>query len=255
MIACDALAALPGVEHGFLTRRGGVSKGIYASLNCGLGSADSRARVAENRARALAALGQRPKLLCTAVQTHSSRVAVIDRPPAKGERPEADALVTKTPGLALGILAADCAPVLLADAAAGVIGAAHAGWRGALGGVIEAAIEAMATLGAEAGRTTAAIGPCIGKASYEVGPEFPAPFLDADAGNADFFAPASLSGRHCFDLAGFLARRLQKLGIGEIARTAADTCADAARFFSYRRARLHGETDYGRQLSAIALRG
>ena len=255
MIACEGLAALAGVDHGFFTRQGGVSEGIYASLNCGLGSADSPAYVAENRARACAALGARPHLLCTMVQTHSARTAVIERPLGDAARPQADALVTKTPGLALGVLTADCAPVLLADARAGVIGAAHAGWRGALGGVLEAALDAMAALGADTGRTAAAVGPCIGKASYEVGAEFPAPFLDADAGNANFFAPAAHAGRQHFDLAGFVAHRLAALGIGEIAHIAADTCADAPRFFSYRRARLHGETDYGRQLSAIALSG
>lgn len=254
MIACDELAALHGVDHGFFTREGGVSQGLYASLNCGFGSADTPVRVAENRARAVAALGRPTARLCTLVQTHSARVAVLDRFPTDDRRPEADALVTRTPGLALGILTADCAPVLLADASAGVIGAVHAGWRGALGGVIEAAITAMTTLGAEAGRTVAAIGPCIGKTSYEVGPEFAAPFLDADAANAEFFAPAAGAGRTRFDLAGFVARRLEAHGIGEVARTPADTCADGERFFSYRRARLNRETDYGRQLSALVLR-
>ncbi len=253
MIACQALVAQPGIDHGFFTREGGVSEGIYASLNCGFGTADAPARVAENRALALAALGQPHGRLCTLVQTHSARVAVLDGSPAGDRRPEADALVTKAPGLALGILTADCAPVLLADADAGVIGAVHAGWRGALGGVIEAAFSAMIDLGADAGGTTAAIGPCIGKASYEVGPEFPAPFLEADAANADFFVAGA--GRQRFDLTGFVSERLAALGIGKVARIAADTCADARRFFSYRRSRLHGEPDYGRQLSAIVLRG
>ena len=254
MIVCDALRALPGIDHGFFTREGGVSQGIYASLNCGLGSADSPERVAANRARALAALGQQAADLRTPVQSHSTRVAVLDGRAADGPRPEADALVTTTPGLALGILTADCAPVLLADADAGVIGAVHAGWRGALGGVLEAAIEAMIAAGAEPKRTTASIGPCIAMASYEVGPEFPAPFLAADAANADLFAGAD-AGRRRFDLAGFIARRLEAFGIPAVARIAADTCADPHRFFSYRRAQLRGEADYGRQLSAIALRG
>ena len=254
MIVCDALGVLPGIDHAFFTREGGVSEGIYASLNCGLGSADSPTHVAANRARALAALGQRPENLRTPIQSHSIRVVVLDGPSADGPRPEADALVTTTPGLALGILTADCAPVLLADAGAGVIGAVHAGWRGALGGVLEAAVEAMTVAGADPGRTAAAIGPCIAVASYEVGPEFAAPFLAADAGNADLFAAAP-GGRQRFDLAGFIARRLEASGIKGVARIAADTCADARRFFSYRRARGRGDTDYGRQLSAIALRG
>lgn len=254
MIASDSLAAVPGVDHGFFTREGGVSAGIYASLNCGFGTADAPARVVENRALALAAMGQPAGRLCTLVQTHSARVAVLDAPPTDDRRAEADALVTRVPGLALGILTADCAPVLLADPEAGVIGAVHAGWRGALGGVIEAALAAMIAAGADAGHTTAAIGPCIGKDSYEVGPEFPARFLDADTANAEFFVPAARAGHQRFDLTGFVAGRLAALGIGEIARIAADTCADAHRFFSYRRATLRGETDYGRQLSAIVLR-
>ena len=253
MIACQALGALPRVSHGFFTREGGVSEGIYASLNCGYGSADAPAHVTENRARALAVLGQRNGQLCTLDQTHSARVAVLDGPSAGTRPPEADAHVTKAPGLALGILTADCAPVLLADADAGVIGAVHAGWRGALDGVIEAALATMIDLGADAARMTAAVGPCIGKASYEVGPEFPAPFLDADAANAAFFVAAA--GRQRFDLNGFVCDRLAALGIGEVAQVAADTCADARRFFSYRRSRLHGEPDYGRQLSAIVLGG
>ena len=254
MIACAALAEVPSIRHRFLTREGGVSEGIYASLNCGFGSADSRKHVAANRARALAKLGEPAARLCTSVQTHSARVAVLERVPPDDRRPEADALVTATPGLALGILTADCAPVLLADADAGVIGAVHAGWRGALGGVIEAALAAMTTLGGQAARTVAAIGPCIGKASYEVGPEFAPPFLDTDAANAEFFTPLAESGGARFDLAGYVARRLEMLGIGDVAVAHGDTCADGERFFSCRRARLHREADYGRQLSAVVLR-
>ena len=191
MIVCDALGVLPGIDHAFFTREGGVSEGIYASLNCGLGSADSPTHVAANRARALAALGQRPENLRTPIQSHSIRVVVLDGPSADGPAARGGCAGHDDAGARrLGILTADCAPVLLADAGAGVIGAVHAGWRGALDGVLEAAVEAMTAAGADPGRTAAAIGPCIAVASYEVGPEFAAPFLAADAGNADLFAAA-----------------------------------------------------------------
>jgi len=241
------------VRHGFFGREGGVSGGLYRSLNCGLGSGDDREAVAENRARAVAACGLAADALCTVYQVHSAEARAVTHPWARAEAPRADAMATATPGLALAILTADCVPVLLADAGAGVIGAAHAGWRGALGGVLEAAVEAMLGLGAEAGRIRAAIGPAIGKASYEVGPEFPAPFLARRPQDADLFAPAGADGRLLFDLAGYVARRLGALGLGGVGATGGDTCAEAERYFSYRRSLAQGEPDYGRNISIVAL--
>jgi purine-nucleoside/S-methyl-5'-thioadenosine phosphorylase / adenosine deaminase len=253
MIRLAALARAEGLDHGFFTRRGGVSGGIYAALNCGFGSADETEAVAANRGRAMARLDLAAAALVTCHQTHSTEVAVIDAtPPAP---PRADALVTARPGIALGILAADCAPVLLADSAAGLIGAAHAGWRGALGGVLDHTVAAMERLGARRETIVAAIGPCIGRRSYEVGPEFPAPFLDQDAANAAFFTATGTGGRFHFDLEGYVGARLARLGLGAIEAAQADTCADESRFFSYRRSRLNGEPDFGRLLSAIVLRG
>ncbi len=249
----EPLAAAGGIRHGFFTRRGGVSRGVYASLNCGLGSGDRPADVAVNRRRALAALGLEAAGLATGYQTHSTRVAVVDGGWDETARPEADGLVTRRRGAAIGVLTADCAPVLLADAEAGVVGAAHAGWRGALAGILEATVEAMESLGARRGSIAAAIGPCIGAESYEVGPEFPAPFLDRDAAAARFFRPAARSGRRLFDLAGYVAFRLAALGLGEIGALERDTFRDDGDFFSYRRAAARGEADYGRLLSAIAL--
>lgn len=253
LIEAAALADGGGVRHGFFTRAGGVSDGLFASLNCGYGSDDAPARVAENRARAMARLGLPGSALCTAWQCHSSRCLSVDEPWPRGEAPRADAMVSGRPGVALGILTADCAPVLFADADAGVIGAAHAGWRGALAGILDATIEAMAGLGAEAAATVAAVGPCIGPASYEVGPEFFAAFSKADAANTELFAPSRRAGHHMFDLAGYVARRLAALGVGRVESLGDDTCADAERFFSYRRACLEGEPSYGRLLSAVAL--
>ena len=244
---------LPGIGHGWFTREGGVSEGPLASLNCGFDSGDAAARVAENRSRALAALDLAPDRLCTAYQTHSACVVLTEAPWAPGDAPEADALVTTRPGLALGVLTADCAPVLLADPAARVVAAAHAGWKGALEGIVEAAVGTMEQAGGARERTVAVIGPCIGPASYEVGPEFPEPFLARDPADADLFA-AGPAGRFRFDLAGYVARRLARLGLARIETLGLDTCADAARFFSYRRASRAGEPGYGRLLSAIALR-
>ena len=244
-----------GIRHGFFTREGGVSEGIFASLNCGLGSGDDADSVAENRRRALAALQLAGDRLATCYQVHSAGVVVVDAAWPPAERPRADALVTRRRGVALGILTADCAPVLFADAEAGVIGAAHAGWRGALSGVLEATVAAMAGLGAAPARIHAGIGPCIAQPSYEVGPEFPAPFLAADPANAGFFRAAPRAGHFLFDLAGYAARRLSLLGLGRVERTGGDTAAEAERFFSYRRTCLRGEKDYGRELSAICLAG
>lgn len=252
MIRSSDLDPLPGVRHGFFTRREGVSEGIYASLNCGLGSGDAPERVRENRARAMARLGVPAAPLCTPHQVHGTGVVRIEAAWAASERPRADAVVTDRPGLALGVLTADCAPLLLADPAARVVGAAHAGWKGALAGVVEAVVAAMAALGAEPAHICAAIGPCILQASYEVGPEFPGPFLAQDRASEAFFAPAA--GRYRFDLPGYLCRRLAACGIAAH-HVAEDTCADAARFFSYRRTCKEGGGDYGRLLSAIVLEG
>jgi polyphenol oxidase len=247
------LPVLDGVRHGFFGREGGVSDGLYASLNCGFGSGDDLAKVAENRARAARALGATGGTLVTCYQVHSPDVVTVDRPWRREANPKADGMATRTPGVALGILTADCAPVLFADPEAGVIGAAHAGWRGALGGVLEATLAAMKQLGAARARIRAAIGPCIAQASYEVGPEFPAAFLAEDTANARFFTPSRRAGHHMFDLGGYVERRLGRAGLAAIGRAAHDTAAEADRFFSYRRACLRGETDYGRELSAIVL--
>lgn len=249
----ESLSSLDGVRHAFYTRRGGVSAGIYDSLNCGLGSGDDRDSVIENRRRAMAFLDLPEDALATNFQIHSPDVITVDKVWARDERPKADAMVSATPGLALGILTADCAPVLLADSAAGVIGAAHAGWRGALTGVAEATIAAMARLGADVGRIQAAIGPCIAKESYEVGPEFPGPFLAQDEGNRRFFEPSQRAGHFMFDLSGYLAARLRAIGVAEVDIVARDTCAESENFFSYRRTTLSRGKDYGRGLSAIAL--
>lgn len=241
---------LDGVAHGFLGRTGGVSTGVYASLNTGLGSGDAREAVLENRARALAAVAPAARLV-SLHQVHSAR-AVEAGDWGDEARPEADALATATPGLALGILTADCAPVLLADAQAGVIGAAHAGWKGALGGVLEACVAAMERLGARRPRIAAAIGPTIGQASYEVGEAFRETFLAADPQSARFFVPGP-RGRPHFDLPGYAAARLAAAGVGHCAALGEDTCAGMAHWFSYRRTTLAGEPDYGRQMSLIAL--
>jgi purine-nucleoside/S-methyl-5'-thioadenosine phosphorylase / adenosine deaminase len=244
---------LAGIRHGFFTRQGGVSEGIFASLNCGFGSSDDAAKVAENRARAIAMLGLAADRLATCYQVHSPDVVVVDRLWSRGEAPRVDAMVTRTPEIALGILSADCAPVLFADAAARVIGAAHAGWRGALSGVLEATVAAMKKLGASQRRIAAAIGPCIGRDSYEVGPEFPAPFLAENAANDAFFRPAPRAGHFLFDLAGYVVARLTRLDLARIETIAGDTVTEPDRFFSYRRSCHRKEPDYGRGLSAIAL--
>jgi YfiH family protein len=254
MILRDPLLDIASIEHGFFTRLGGVSSGIYQSLNCGFGSGDEPRRIAENRARCAAAIGVPSDRLVTTHQVHGVAVAEVTEPWAAGAAPpRADAMVTRLPGLALGILTADCAPILLADGEAGVIGAAHAGWKGARAGVGEAVVSAMVRLGGAAGRIVAVVGPAIGMASYEVGPEFRDAFLADDPALARFFETGSL-GRPHFDLQGFVVSRLAALGLGAVERIEADTCADSTRFFSYRRGRLSGAPDYGRQLSAIALR-
>lgn len=242
---------LDGIPHGFLGRRGGVSSGVHGGLNVGLGSGDDRAAVAENRRRAVAAVAP-GAALATLYQVHSATCVVASAAWPDEARPEADALVTDRPGLVLGILTADCAPVLLADRAAGVIGAAHAGWKGAFGGVVEATVAAMEKLGAARGRIVAAIGPCIARASYEVDDGFLARLAAADPANERFFA-AGRPGHHQFDLEAYVAARLAAAGVTRVDALGLDTYADPDRFFSYRRATHRGEPDYGRQISLIAL--
>ncbi|MEE8172117.1 MAG: peptidoglycan editing factor PgeF [Alphaproteobacteria bacterium] len=249
----NALAAVGTVQHGFFTRGGGVSSGIYASLNCGYGSNDDADAVRETRVRAAAALGLSADDLCTAYQVHGTRSVVIEKAWPHAKAPRADALVSNTPGVALGILSADCAPVLLADGDNRVIGALHAGWRGALGGILEAGVEGMRRLGARAANIRAVIGPSIGPQSYEVGAEFPAPFLAHDPAAQAFFRPARSEAHYLFDLPGYVARRLDALGLAEVARLGRDTYAEEAQFFSYRRNSQRGQRDYGRLLAAIAL--
>lgn len=253
MISASLLRELPHIRHGFFTRQGGVSEGIYASLNCGYGSGDDKAKVAENRRRALASLGLAVDTLSTTYQIHSADVAEVIEPWPLDARPKADAMVTARPGLVLGISTADCAPVLLADRDARVIGAAHAGWKGAIGGVIEAVVAHMVRLGAQASRIHAAVGPCIAQTSYEVGSEFPASFLAQAPENRRFFVPSRREGRFMFDLPGYVLSRLRRLGIDAPEHVEHDTCAEPDLFFSYRRTTLAGEKDYGRGLSVIAL--
>ncbi|MFD2264798.1 peptidoglycan editing factor PgeF [Lacibacterium aquatile] len=242
---------LAGLPHGFFTRKGGISKGIYDSLNCGLGSDDNPIAVGENRSRVAKYLGA--DQLLTVHQIHSPDVVTVTEPWTRENTPKADGLVTKVPGIALGVLAADCAPLLFADKDAGVIGAAHAGWRGAFGGVAARTVEAMVALGAKRGSIRCAIGPCIGPASYEVSLDFMNTFVEADEGNVEFFIPAERDGHAMFDLPGYLLKQIGKLRIGGVEWVEADTLPDDARFFSYRRVTLAGGGDYGRQISAICL--
>lgn len=253
-LTASSLARSGGLRHAFFTRQGGVSAGIYESLNVGLGSDDAGEAVAENRLRCRRALDPDAPPLLTVHQTHSPDVVTVDAPWQAEATPRADGMATRRPGLILGVLAADCAPILLADPEARVIGAAHAGWKGALAGIAEATVAAMCALGAARERIAAAVGPAIGPESYEVGPEFRARFLDADPAHARFFREAARAEHFLFDLPGFVASRLRAAGVA--AETLGrDTLSDAARFFSYRRATLAGEPDYGRQLSAIMLAG
>ncbi len=253
MLQASSLARFTPIRHAFFTRTGGVSQGVYASLNGGAGSDDAPAAVVENRARMAAALGVAPDRLLTPYQIHSPDVAVVNCPWAEQTRPRADALITNTPGLAIGISTADCGPLLFADPQAGVIGAAHAGWRGALGGVIEATVDAMERLGASRKRIAVALGPTIGQANYEVGPEFVERFLAADTDNARFFAPSMRADHAMFDLPGYIAARAERAGIGNFEDLRLCTYAEPERFYSYRRMTRHGEPDYGRHISAIAL--
>jgi polyphenol oxidase len=254
MLQATSLAALAGVSHAFFTRDGGVSQGIYASLNGGPGSSDAPALVAENRARMAAALGVPADCLLTAYQIHSPDVVTIEKPWPPTERPRADAIVTRTAGIAIGVTTADCGPVLFADQTTGVIGAAHAGWRGAFTGVLEATIAAMEQCGAERARMVVALGPMIRQPNYEVGSEFVARF-EADDGAAErFFRPAARPNHALFDLPGYIAARLTAAGIRHVEDLGHCTYADPSRFFSYRRSTHRDEPDYGRHINAIALR-
>lgn len=255
----DAALDLQGIAHGFFTRLGGVSEGIYHGLNIGVGSADDPARVRENRGRAMAALGLPAEALSTLYQIHSADVVHLTEPLGLEGLPKGDALVTDRPGLALGIATADCAPVLFADPTAQVIGACHSGWGGAFKGVVETTVEAMAALGADRDRIIAVLGPCIHQTSYEVGPEFKERFLERDPQTEQFFTPSDKDGHFRFDLPGFVLDRMKAAGVGRVGHVAEDTYSNPDRFYSYRRATHNQETDetgkvdYGRLLSTIAL--
>ena len=246
------LSAIPGLRHAFFTREGGVSDGLYAGLNGGLGSHDDPANVAENRRRMAAQMGVTPERFLSLWQTHSADAVAVTGPWQGGSRPRADALVTRTEGLSIGVTAADCGPILLVDPNARVIGAVHAGWKGALTGIVESTVDAMEKLGAERGGIVAAIGPLIRQHSYEVGGEFVERFLEADAENAMFFIPSTRQGHAMFDLAGFLRMRLENAGVLMIDDIGVDTYSDE-RFYSYRRSVHRREPDYGRHVHAIAL--
>lgn len=253
MLQAPSLSKLARVRHAFFTRAGGVSDGPYASLNGGVGSNDAPEKVAENRARMAAALGVSPDRFVTPYQVHSADVVEVDEPWTRETRPRADAVVTRKPGLAIGVSTADCGPLLFADEDAGVIGAAHAGWRGAFTGVIEATIAAMEKIGADRARIAVALGPTIRQPNYEVGPEFVERFLAADIDNARFFTPSDRDGHAMFDLTGYIADRIQRAGIVNYADLGLCTYAEPDRFFSYRRTTQRGEPDYGRHINAIAL--
>ena len=251
-IEAPALAPLPKIRHAFFTRRGGVSQGIYASLNGGIGSSDAPERVKENRRRMAEALEVAPDALISVHQVHSPDAVLVEGPWGPS-RPRADAMATNVPGLALAITTADCGPVLFADARSGVIGAAHAGWRGAVTGVLEATLQAMERLGAERSRIVAVLGPTISQAAYEVGPEFVQRFAEEAPGYEHFFRPGKAPGHAMFDLPGFIGARLSAAGIGSFTDLGLCTYSDEERFFSYRRSTHRKEPDYGRLISAIAL--
>ena len=252
MTGSPLLSAIPGVRHAFFTREGGVSGGVYASLNGGVGSQDDPADVTENRRRMAEQMGVAPERLLTVWQTHSPDVVVTNGAWQGTARPQADAIVTRTEGLAIGTTAADCGPILLVDPNARVIGAAHAGWKGALTGILESTIDAMEKLGAERSGIVAAIGPLIRQPSYEVGGEFVERFVEADAENTRFFLPGEREGHAMFDLAGFIRMRLENAGVLMIDDTGIDTYSDE-RFYSYRRSVHRKEPDYGRHVHCIAL--
>lgn len=245
--------SLPGIRHGFFTRAGGVSEGLYAGLNCGPGSSDAQGNVAENRARVARHLGGTHPDVATLYQVHSPDAVVVEGPVAADARPKADAIVTNTPGLVIGILTADCAPVLFADAEARVVAAAHAGWRGAVSGVLEATVAEMEKLGARRNRIAAAIGPAINQVSYEVGPDFEEALLKSCSNNGMFLARNNPHDRAHFDLPGFVEMRLKGCGVGKVEQQSVCTYANESLFFSFRRSTHRSEPDYGRQISAIVV--
>ena len=253
MIQAASLSSFANIRHAFFTRQGGVSDGIYASLNGGIGSRDAPEKVRDNRARMAAALNVAPSHLVTCYQVHSPDVIVATDPWTRENAPRADAIVTRAAGLAIGVTTADCGPILFADAQAGVVGATHAGWKGALTGVLEATIAAMQKLGAQRGRINAALGPMIRQPSYEVGAEFLERFRAADVSNDRFFVPAARPGHAMFDLPGYIRCRLERAEIASIEDLRLCTYADPERFFSYRRTTHRAEQDYGRHVNAIAL--
>lgn len=242
-----------GIRHAFFTREGGVSSGVYASLNGGIGSNDDPAAVRENRRRMAEHLGVVPEAFLSLYQIHSAIALTVDTPWPQAERPQADAMVTVKPGIALGVGAADCGPILFADPVVGVVGAAHSGWKGAIGGVLESTIEAMERLGAQRKRMIVALGPMLSQENYEVGPEFQAQFLAERAENARFFRAGMRENHPHFDLPGYISARLERAGIGEIDKLDLCTYADPQRFFSYRRKTHLNEPDYGRLIAAIRL--
>ena len=243
----------PGLSHAFFTRQGGVSSGLYGSLNGGLGSNDDRIAVVENRRRMADHLGVAPDRLLTPYQIHSADCVVVDVPFDDAGRPRCDALVTGTRGLALGVTGADCGVLLFSDRKAGIVGAAHAGWKGAVAGILEATLDAMERLGARRETITAVLGPTIRQASYEVGPEFRERLLRDGSTNAGLFRPSVRQDRHLFDLPGYIGSRLQRAGIGRFEDLGLDTYADEGRFYSFRRATHRNEPDYGRLVAAVAL--
>ena len=251
-IQAPALSSHSGIRHAFFTRQDGVSDGIYASLNGGIGSSDEPAKVQENRRRMADALGVKPNALISVYQVHSPDAVIVEGP-WRGERPKADAMVTATPGLALAITTADCGPVLFTDLDARVIGAAHAGWRGAVTGVLESTLTAMERLGARRERIVAVLGPTISQKAYEVGPDFIKRFTDEAPGHERFFRQAEKADHAMFDLPGFIGARLEAAGVGEFTNLDLCTYSDEERFFSYRRTTHRKEPDYGRLISAIAL--
>lgn len=254
MIESALLTAIPNIRHGFFTRQGGHSTGVYASLNCGFGSLDDEAAVKKNRDKVAARMGVEAERLMTVWQSHSPDVIMVEAAWDVRNPPDADAMVTRRPGIALGVLTADCTPILFADRAGQAVGVAHAGWKGALGGILEASIAAFDSQGVRAGDLQAAIGPTIGQANYEVGPEFFDRFVNEERANTRFFAASPRSGHHFFDLPGYVKMKLERLGLAGVDDLDLCTYGDEARFFSYRRATHRGEPDYGRLIAAITLK-
>ena len=253
MIKAMNLSGLDGVRHAFFSRYGGVSEGIYESLNCGYGSGDEQKKVRANREAAMRQLGARADELVTLRQCHSTKAVIVDAPWSLEARPTGDAMATNIPGIALGVMTADCGPVLFADSVSGVVGAAHAGWKGSVNGVLNATIKAMEVLGATRKNISAALGPCIRQASYEVGEDFKKRFVDIDIKYEIFFEPAFREGHAMFNLAGFIMNQLDQLEIGSAEDIGIDTYPSAGGFFSYRRSTHRGEKDYGRGLSVVIL--